>query len=110
MNVVVDKQKFTKHIKILEKVTGKQLNLEVLKCVLIEADEGNNTLSLRATNLNLSPISKTVSPVANMSTSPLLILVIIALNFSLILNDAIDFPINLLLDTNILLTSYFVLS
>jgi len=51
MHVVVEKQKITKYIHILEKVVGKQLNLEVLKCILIDASA--KKLTLRATNLDI---------------------------------------------------------
>jgi len=51
MNVNVNRQKITDHIQSLEKVTGKQLNLEVLKCILLEAKK--DTLVMRATNLDI---------------------------------------------------------
>lgn len=51
MHITIDKEKLTEHIQKLEKVTGKHLNLEVLKCILLDAQK--DTLVLRATNLDI---------------------------------------------------------
>lgn len=51
MDISVDKETFFKYIQLLDKVTGKQLNLEVLRCILLEAKK--NRLFLRATNLDI---------------------------------------------------------
>ena len=66
--------------------------------------------SLLAINRILSPSSRTVSPVATISTSPLLIRVIMASNFSSKFREAMVTPVTSGLETNILLRSYLVLS
>ena len=51
MNIILEKKNFTEYIQLLEKVSGKQLNLEVLKCIRIEATPKN--IILQATNLDI---------------------------------------------------------
>ena len=51
MKIECVKEKITKAISQVERVTGKNLSLQVLGCVLLEADKNN--LTIRATNLDL---------------------------------------------------------
>lgn len=51
MKIECVKEKITRAISQVEKVTGKNLTLQVLGCVLLEADKNN--LIVRATNLDL---------------------------------------------------------
>lgn len=51
MKIECVKEKITRAISQVEKVTGKNLSLQVLGCVLLEADKNN--LTVRATNLDL---------------------------------------------------------
>jgi DNA polymerase-3 subunit beta len=51
MRIECLREKFSEAIYKAEKITGKNLTLPVLKCILLEAQ--NNTLTIRATNLDL---------------------------------------------------------
>jgi len=51
MLATIDKKSFTIHAQALEKVSGKHLNLDVLKCVRIEARK--KYITLQATNLDI---------------------------------------------------------
>lgn len=51
MNITVEKKELSDTVQRLEKVTGKQLNLEVLKCILITAK--GKQIVLQATNLDI---------------------------------------------------------
>ena len=52
MKVECQKEQLVDTVSIAEKTTGKNLTLPVLGCVLLEAHD-NNTLSIRATNIDL---------------------------------------------------------
>jgi len=53
MHIEVEKEQLLRYLEYVSRVSTKHQTLPVLQCVLITAESGENTASLRATNLEL---------------------------------------------------------